>query len=787
MGFDKSSDEFLMRQVEILHEQGKTWLLNLPGWHPGWHDHNQTLPICDWQGITCDPVKVDVVIGIELKGLGLAGPISPQLGSLSSLMYINLSENYLSGTIPTEISSLPSLNSVYLHHNRLSGIIPSFQSAKLEVLTLSHNSFHGIEYPWRVEDLDKNHNHNEEEEYSLNIFDASYNSIKGTISENIGILSKLTVFDLSYNKFHGTIPTSIGTLKSLKYLVLNNNNLVGTIPPSLTNSDLSLVDLLLDHNDLSGTIPTALANIRYLENLHIHGNKFTGAVPSSLCRLNLNEELFRDYVEPQDINNNPHESRDGCNSIVCPANTASKDGYYPCTHCGDQGYDWYLGNVGRCQYLNERVLLDSIYESTNGEMWKEGTGWTMSNVDKCLYSGVECNGSGHVVAINLTDHGLTGTIPREFGMFQYLKSLDLSKNLFTGFLPSDIRFTPLEYLDISSNELEGIVPPMLCLTGDINGNGKNGDFNCNIIACPEGTWSPIGRASPLDLHIRDGRSGGERRENENYSCKPCHKSHTYLGSRICGGAKDIGGGNGRLIPDWNQLGSGEYAAMITLPLAATAFIILGAVAFAIMRRRRMSYTMGKPFEKDGLQKDSTNTTYGKNETLSVTKKSDKTYRKASIETVTSGSALDFNYDPESSDDEDILDKKIGAELPYMHTATSSRSLHSTETREVDRAMNYPPAPQSDYSQECKSFVASSEASSNRSVGSDIDTGGGDNNVTENTNVNMIRSARGSGVDDGSLVGFNAAESVHSMRSRGSRSSSRLSHQAELWLDVPDPT
>jgi len=113
-------------------------------------------------------------------------------------------------------------------------------------------------------------------------------------------------------------------------------------------------------------------------------------------------------------------------------------------------------------------------------------------------------------------------------------STDLSDNNLTGYLPSGLRFPPLEVLGLANNKLEGYIPPMLCLAGNVNGNGMNGHFNCDVIACPPGSWSPIGRSSP----------SGVEQDEEIYECKPCHRhGSAFLGSRQCGGVL-VGGDRG---------------------------------------------------------------------------------------------------------------------------------------------------------------------------------------------------------------------------------------------------
>ncbi|MFQ6630693.1 hypothetical protein Gotur_008570 [Gossypium turneri] len=89
------------------------------------------------------------------------------------------------------------------------------------------------------------------------------------------------------------------------------------------------------------------------------------------------------------------------------------------------------------------------------------TGWwsNYSNIGVHHYTwpGVRCNAAGRVIEIDLSGHGLNGTITPQIGAFSKLKSLNLSSNNLRGELPSSLgNLTQLAVLDVSYNEIHSI-------------------------------------------------------------------------------------------------------------------------------------------------------------------------------------------------------------------------------------------------------------------------------------------------------------------------------------------
>ena len=132
--------------------------------------------ITEWEGVYLRgaPQRVTQLSlqGMRLQGTGLTGEIPAQLGNLSGLVELNLSENQLTGEIPTELGNLSSLRDLDLDHNQLTGQIPA----------------------------------------------------------ELGELPSLLVLSIRWNQLTGEIPTELGDLPRLQHLNLDHNQLTGEIP-----------------------------------------------------------------------------------------------------------------------------------------------------------------------------------------------------------------------------------------------------------------------------------------------------------------------------------------------------------------------------------------------------------------------------------------------------------------------------------------------------------------------------------------------------------------------------
>ncbi|XP_062111193.1 receptor-like protein 4 isoform X2 [Humulus lupulus] len=114
--------------------------------------------------------------------------------------------------------------------------------------------------------------------------DLGSQGLKGSISDQISLLSNLVSLNLSSNSLGGTLPDGLGQ-KSLTRLDLSDNHFTGSIPGTLTSSSLQLV--LLNDNLLEGRVPEELYSVGVHGGaIDLSGNKgLCGVSPLTECPL----------------------------------------------------------------------------------------------------------------------------------------------------------------------------------------------------------------------------------------------------------------------------------------------------------------------------------------------------------------------------------------------------------------------------------------------------------------------------------------------------------------------
>lgn len=484
------------------------------------------VPVCEWDGINCrisiTGGNTATITSINLPNQGLSATLTSELGLLKDLEELNLKGNLVAGTIPQEVANLPKLYSLDLTNNQVSGPLPQWWgSFSLTKLFLAQNQLTGEFY----------NNIYSPHLQSIQEVRLENNNLVGTLDGNALMqMQKVETLSLSQNNLSGLIPGfQLGSLPSLKYLYLDNNEFVGPLPSQLAQSGKSsLEELWVQDNALSGTVPASYVRFDQLHDFFLDGNKLTGALPLQLCSAKLNNDFFNTLP--------PDAERNYCEYIACPAGSVGKEGVYPCSVCpgGDAAKleNPYLGKSDanlQCSAYSQRDILRIFYESTSKSGWLGGSDWDDATKDVCQMTGITCDDHENIVKIGLKNRNLSGTIPDAIGFLSFLETLDLSDNNLEGFIPSDLRWTSLTRLDISGNKLRGVLPPLLCMMQELNGNGENNVYYCDRIACPANTFNAFGH------HGYHGEP-----------CQPCYDVHSpeeaYIGQKKCANRQEPPGG-----------------------------------------------------------------------------------------------------------------------------------------------------------------------------------------------------------------------------------------------------
>lgn len=227
------------------------------------------------------------------------GQIPSTIGLLTSLTKLVLAENSFTGPVPNAIGQLTGLDELFLERNFLSGSIPTqlFLLQKLSLLWLYENILSGS-IP-----VTKGHK-------SLSNLRVHDNALSGQLPSEIGLMTSLEDIQLQHNFLSGFLPSELGNLESLYWLYLNDNAFEGLMPSELGKMEYLTV-LKMQNNSLSGRIPgywvSVLANVsdlgplpvfsfasptlppmpNYLHDVDLRGNPLlSGTIPDDLCSLN---------------------------------------------------------------------------------------------------------------------------------------------------------------------------------------------------------------------------------------------------------------------------------------------------------------------------------------------------------------------------------------------------------------------------------------------------------------------------------------------------------------------
>ncbi|KAK9057098.1 hypothetical protein SSX86_024465 [Deinandra increscens subsp. villosa] len=252
----------------------------------------------------------------------------------------------------------------------------------------------------------------------LTNLDLGQNYLTGPLSPSIGNLTRMQWLSLGINAFSGEIPPELGLLSDLRALGLGTNNFSGSLPAELGNL-LKLQQLYIDSSGVGGEIPSTFASLQNLVTLWASDNDFTGRIPDFIGNwTQLNQLRFMG------------NSFEGSIPPSFSRLTSLKDLRISGLASGTMKFIRDLKSLTVLVLRNNRIsgpIPTDIGEYKN------------------------------LTRLDLSFNNLNGQIPKELFNLSRLVSLFLGNNSLNGTLP-DVKSSGLRNIDVSYNELSGILP-----------------------------------------------------------------------------------------------------------------------------------------------------------------------------------------------------------------------------------------------------------------------------------------------------------------------------------------
>ena len=283
--------------------------------------------------------------------------------------------------------------------------------------------------------------------------ESTWTGTRGTLPDELGLLSDLKLLDLGGNTFRGTLPSTLGVLTELESLGLRWNQFSGSIPAQFAQL-ANLNGLGLEYNMLTGHIPTFLGQLSALQRLGLHENRFVGSIPTELWSMT---ELQKMYFSSNQLT-----------GTIATA-VGQLQNMREISFSGNQ----FVGTLPtQIANLYSLVKLDVAGNELTGslpvELFLQRPDLRSLNLAHNKFSGAIPTQLSLLTALSesllLNDNQLTSTIPTELGRLRRLgMELDLSNNRLNGTIPTELGWlSNLEHsLSLASNQLSGIIPSEL--------------------------------------------------------------------------------------------------------------------------------------------------------------------------------------------------------------------------------------------------------------------------------------------------------------------------------------
>nr|TKW30731.1 hypothetical protein SEVIR_2G057200v2 [Setaria viridis] len=446
----------------------------------------------NWSTVLADSVPQLQIL--SLSRCDISGSIHPSFSRLRSLTVINLRYNDgLTGKVPEYFSELSSLTILDISGNQFEGQFPTkiFQLKSLRTLDLSGNPMLSV----RLNLVETNFSYDTSSSFgnleSLKTLGLSTmgidNELASLISELpalddlrlfgsglenpvlswVSNLTQLTNLLLDGYDFSKSVPTWIGKLTRLESLTIRDSSFSVPIPyqirnltklaalefyscdfseqrmPSWIGNLTKLTSLIIGRCSLSGPIPSTIGNLIQLEELAFWHTDISGKIPKSLFALPVLQQLL---LIGNQLVGSLEDIPAPLSSPLCSIDLSGNQLTGPIPKSLFQLTNLELLGLGSNK-LTGTIELGSIWRLKN---------LTYLNLGNNMISLVEKEGdtifsySLKIQTLYLASCNLT-KFPEPLKYLDTIKYLDLSNNQIEGVIPSWVWEKPLVRLNLSHN------------------------------------------------------------------------------------------------------------------------------------------------------------------------------------------------------------------------------------------------------------------------------------------------------------------------------------------------